>query len=77
MKELSTEDSWTWSKKYGTGYDWGAYLGLDKFVDLEKELWFELVKCMWRKHRSFYQDHLKYIFNYIVKPFRVGILRYA
>ena len=34
-------------------------------------------KAIWRKHRSVYQDHLKYIRNDIVKPFRVVILRYA
>ena len=31
---------------------------------------------MRRKHRSVYQDHLKYIRNDIVKPFGVKILRY-
>ena len=34
-------------------------------------------KCMWRKHCSVFQDHLKYICNAIVKPFCVRILRYA
>ena len=32
---------------------------------------------MWRKHRSIFQDHLKYIWNGIVKPFRVVILCYS
>ena len=32
---------------------------------------------MWRKQRRVYQDHMKYIHNNIVKPFRVKILRYA
>ena len=32
---------------------------------------------MWRKHRSTFQYHVKYIHNDIVKPFRVGILQYA
>ena len=32
---------------------------------------------MWRKHRSVYQDHMKYICNHIVKPFKFKILRYA
>ena len=32
---------------------------------------------MCRKHWSVYQDHLKYICNDIVNPFRVKILRYA
>ena len=32
---------------------------------------------MCRKHRSVYQDHMKYVRNGIVKPFKVKILRYA
>ena len=32
---------------------------------------------MWRKHRSIFKDHVKYIHYDIVKTFRVGILRYA
>ena len=29
------------------------------------------------KNRSVFQDHFKYISNYIINPFRVGILQYA
>ena len=36
-----------------------------------------LGKEMWRKHRSVYQDHLKYICNDIVKPFCVRIINYS
>ena len=32
LKELSTDDSWTWAKKDTIGYDGGAYLGLEKFI---------------------------------------------
>ena len=32
---------------------------------------------MWKKHRSVIQDHVKYIHNDIVKPFRFGILQYS
>ena len=32
---------------------------------------------MWRKHWSGYHDHMKYIHNNIVKPFKVKILRYT
>ena len=32
---------------------------------------------MWRKNQSVFQDHLKYIHNEILKPFRVRIIRYA
>ena len=31
---------------------------------------------MWRKHPSVFQDHVKYVYNDIVKPFRVEILKY-
>ena len=74
---LSTDDFWAWVKKNGIGYDGGACLGLEKYVDFKKYIWFELGKCMWGKHRRVYQDHLKYVCNYIVKPFCVRILRYA
>ena len=40
LKDLSTGDFWTWANKDGIGYDGDAYLGLDKCVDLEKDLWF-------------------------------------
>ena len=32
---------------------------------------------MWSKHWSIFQDHMKYIHNKIVKPFRVEIIQYA
>ena len=32
---------------------------------------------MWRKQRITFQDHVKYIHNDTVKPFRFTILRYA
>ena len=39
-------------------------------------MWFDLGKNMWRKYRSTFQDHSKYIHNYIVKSFRISILQY-
>ena len=77
LKEPSTENFWTWAQKDGTGYDRYAYLGLDKCVNFKKEIWFELGKCMSRNHQSVNQDHLKYVWNYIVKTFYVRTLRYA
>ena len=47
---------------------------MEKWVNFEKDIWFELGKCMWSKHRGVFQDHLKYICNDIVKPFCVGII---
>ena len=77
LTRLSAEDFWTWKKTDIKGYDGHYYLARDKCVDLERYLWFEFGKCMWRKHRSFYQDHMKYVCNDIVKPFKVKILRYV
>ena len=59
LKGISTENFWDWVKKYGIGYDGHDYLGLDKFVNFEREIWFEWGEFMWRKHRRVYQYHLK------------------
>ena len=32
---------------------------------------------MWKSHRSTFRDHVKYIHNDIMKPFRVGIIHYS
>ena len=77
LKELSTDDFQTWDNSDGIVYDRYAYLGLDKCVDSEKDLWLDLGKAMWRKHRSVNEDHMKYIRNDIVKPFHVVILCYT
>ena len=74
---ISAEDFWTWAKMDTTGYDGHYYLVGDKCVDLERGLWLELGKYIRRKHRSIYQDHMKYVRNDIVKPFKVKIIRYA
>ena len=76
MAGLSADDFCTWAKTYNTGYDVHAYLAMDKCIKFEREIWFEVGKYMWRKHWSVYQDHLKYICNDILKPFRVKIIRY-
>ena len=52
MSGLSTEDSWTWVKTDTIGYDRYTYLAIDNCVDFERELGFELGKCMCRKNRS-------------------------
>ena len=76
VNTLSTERFWTWDNADGLDNNGDAYLGLYKCTDFNKELWFELGKCMWRKHCSIFQDHLRYICNDIVKPSRVGVIRY-
>ena len=53
------EDFWTWVNKYGIGYDGDSYLGLDKCVDFDKEIWFLLGNFMWMNRQRVYQEHLK------------------
>ena len=60
LNGLSTEDFCTLENTDTMGHDVHDYLAVDKCVNFERELWFELGKCIWRKHRSVYQDHMKY-----------------
>ena len=53
------------------------FLVSDSYRDSDKEICFDLEKSMWRKYRSNFQDHIDYIFNDIVIPFRFGILQYV
>ena len=53
------------------------YSGPDRCSNNEKDIWFKFGNIMWRKHRSILQEHIKYIHNYIVNNFWVGILHYA
>ena len=77
LKEIYTEEFWNWDKSDGIENYWNSYLVLDKCAESKKELWLDLGKCTWSKHRGIFQDHLKYIRNDIVKPFCVGIICYA
>ena len=77
MAGISAETFWTWDKTDTTGYYGHPLLALDKCFNFDKEIWLELGKFMWRNHRIVYQDHMKYICNDILKPFRFKIIRYA
>ena len=71
------EDLWTCKKKYGYNSDGDLIKGQEISKKLQKDLWFELDKSMWRKNQLVFQDHMKYIHNNIVKYFRVRIIQYA
>ena len=77
LKELSTNYLCTWDKSDGLAYNEDACLVLEKCVNFKKDIWLDLVKAVWRNHRIIFQDHLKYIFNDIVKPLFVGTLHFA
>ena len=76
-KYVTTEQLWVWEKLDGVDTAGDVYLGADRCLEFEKEIWFKLGKIMWKKHCSIFQDHVKYIHNDIFKTFRVGILQYA
>ena len=67
----------TWKKLDGVDSSGNMYLGTDRCLSSEKDIWFELGKSMRKKHRSVLQYHVRKIHNDIVKTFRVGILQYS
>ena len=71
------EKFWTWSKVDAIEGLGDHISGLEPYTYFEKDLWFDLGKRMWRKQRSNFQDHVKYIHNDTVNPFRVGIIQYT
>ena len=69
LTRISAEYFWTWLETDTIGYDGNYYLVWYKYINFERYFWFELGNCIWRKHRSVYQDHMEYFCNDIVKPF--------
>ena len=65
------------AKVYRYDTDWGPISRVDWCGGFEKKLWFDLGKIMWKNCCSIFQDHVKYIHNYIVNTFRVVIIQYA
>ena len=76
-KTVTMEHLWNWDKVDGRDAEGDPTSGAENCTYFEKELWFELGKSMWMKHRSLFQDHVKYIHNDIVNPLRSGILQDA
>ena len=74
---FTMEQLWNWTKAdvWNSGRDYIS--GENWCQDCEKELRFELGNIMWMKHRSVFQYHAKYIYNEVLKPYRVGILQYS
>ena len=73
-KDVTMDKLWTCTKLDGVDASGYVYLGADMCLNFKKDIWLYLRKSMWKKHQSVFQDHVKYIHNDIVKPFRVGIL---
>ena len=54
-KDVIVDNFWTWDKSDRIDSDGEPISGADLCKTFEKELWFELGKCMWRKHQSTFQ----------------------
>ena len=76
-KDVRMENFWNWYKMEVTGADEYPVGGSERCNGFEKDIWLKLEKSMLQKHRSTFQNNVKYIHNYIVKPFRVIILHYS
>ena len=67
MKQL-----WNWAKVKKRDRRRDPISGAERCTYFEKELWFKFGNSMWRKQILY---HVQYIYNVIVDPFRVSILR--
>ena len=76
-KKLTMGQFWSWAELYGVDYNSYAFTVVDICFAFDKELWFDLGMIIWRKNISVLQNHGMYVYNDIVKPFRVGIIHYA
>ena len=71
------EQFWAWDKLDAIGGAGDLFTIPYRCNYFEMELWFELGKIIWSKHWGTFQDHVKYIHNDIVKPFRFVIFHYS
>ena len=67
----------TWAKACGFNSEFGPIIGEYQCKYFEGELCFELLNFILRKHRSVFQEHIKYIHDNILNPFRLSILQYS
>ena len=58
-ENVTMEQLWNWSKLDNIERVVDIFTGPQHCTYFEKDLWFELGKIMWRKHRSIFQDHMK------------------
>ena len=76
-KDLTMVQLWSLVKTHANSWSWDMYLVRNRCIDLGREIRFELGNSMCKRHSSIYQCYVKYTHNDIMKPFRVGILRYS
>ena len=50
--------------------------GSESAEEFEKLLWFELGKLIWKDHHQVYYEHIEYLQQNIVKPFKWTMVQY-
>ena len=71
------DNLWKFDEANGQDDDRNSISGRERCIGIECYIWFHLVKSLWKKHRSFFNKHLRYVTNDIHKPFKVTILYYS
>ena len=57
--DVTMEKFWTQAKEDGLESYRYAYMGVDKCINFDKEIWFDFGNIMLEKHHSVLQDHIK------------------
>ena len=56
---VTVEQLWTWVRVESREYEGDPISRVDWYEDPKKDFWIDMVKIMWRKHRSIFQYHVK------------------
>ena len=67
---------WTFENTDGLDADGDDIYGEDRCTDIERDLWLHIGNYTWKKNRSVFDDHMKYVNNDINNIYRVKILHY-
>ena len=73
---MTMEQFWAWEKVGAVDKAGYLFNRPERWAYFHNWSWLDFGKSMWRKHWGKLQEHVKYIHNGIMKPFRVAILQY-
>ena len=76
-EDVNPEELWALWKADSLDEDNEKLSGKDLWIDLDQALWFLIYRSMWKKHHSVFNEHTRYVNNYIKKPWNMGILFYS
>ena len=74
---MTLDDFWGLFKYDGLDCDRDELTGEDRYIDLERALWFMTGISVWKNHRNFFYEHILYVNNDIQNSYKIGILKYS